>query len=130
MASTKKITIYDGVFGSRPTRFFQQDRSGSGAMFLDSDDPTDLVYEYTKYYSLYKVFKPDVRKALVIGGGAYSIPKALLAELPNAAVDVSEIEPSLFDLAKEYFDLEESPNLHNTPRTAAAYFKTQIKDMI
>jgi protein-L-isoaspartate O-methyltransferase len=82
-------------------------------MFLDSDDPTDLVYEYTKYYSLYKVFKPDVRNALVIGGGAYSIPKALLAELPNAAVDVSEIEPSLFDLAKEYFDLEESPNLHN-----------------
>jgi hypothetical protein len=53
-------------------------------MFLDSDDPTDLVYEYTKYYSLYKVFKPDVRNALVIGGGAYSIPKALLAELPNA----------------------------------------------
>ena len=109
----EKITIYDGMFESRPTRFFQQDRSGSGAMFLDSDNPADLVYEYTKYYSLYKVFKPDVRNALVIGGGAYSIPKALLAELPNATLDVSEIEPSLLALAKEYFAVEDNSNLYN-----------------
>ncbi|MBI2635456.1 MAG: fused MFS/spermidine synthase [Parcubacteria group bacterium] len=109
----EKITIYDNILGSRPIRVFQQDRSASGAMFLDSDDPTDLVYEYTKYYSLYKIFKPDVQNALVIGGGAYSVPKALLAELPNATIDVSEIEPSLFDLAKEYFNVEDTPNLYN-----------------
>src|SRR3990167_8318156 len=109
----EKITIYDGVYGNRPTRFFQQDRSGSGAMFLDSDDPTNLVYEYTKYYALYKAFKPDVQNALVIGGGAYSIPKAILSELPNATVDVSEIEPSLFGLAKEYFGVKDNSNLYN-----------------
>ena len=109
----EKITIYDGVFGGRPTRFFKQDRSGSGAMFLDSDDPTNLVYEYTKYYALYKAFKPDVQNALVIGGGAYSIPKAILSELPNATVDVSEIEPSLFGLAKEYFGVKDNSNLYN-----------------
>ncbi len=109
----EKITIYDGTFGSRPVRFFQQDRSASGAMFLDSNDPTDLVYEYLKYYSLYKIFKPHIQNALVIGGGAYSIPKALLAELPNATVDVSEIEPSLFDVSKKYFGVKDNPNLHN-----------------
>jgi len=109
----EKITIYNSTQGNRPIRIFQQDRSISGAMFLDTDDPTDLVYKYTKYYSLYKIFKPDVQNTLVIGGGAYSIPKALLAELPNATVDVSEIEPSLFNLAKQYFRVEESPHLHN-----------------
>ena len=109
----EKITIYDGTYAGRPARFFQQDRSGSGAMFLDSDDPTDLVYDYTKYYSVYKVFKPDVQNALVMGGGAYSIPKVLLAELPNAAVDVSEIEPSLFNLAKEYFGVKDNSRLQN-----------------
>ena len=108
-----KIIIYDGVFDGRQTRFFQQDQSNSSAIFLDSDDPTDLVYEYTKYYSLYKIFKPNVQNALVIGGGAYSIPKALLWELPNATVDVSEIEPSLFDLAKKYFNANNSQNLHS-----------------
>jgi len=109
----EKITIYDGILKDRPTRFFQQDISSSSAMFLDSNDQTDLVYEYSKYYSLYKIFKPEVQNALIIGGGAYSIPKALLAELPDAKIDVSEIEPSLFFLAKKYFNLGDNPNLHN-----------------
>jgi spermidine synthase/MFS family permease len=113
----ERITIHDGAYGGRPTRFFQQDRSSSGAssgaMFLDSNDPTDLVYDYTKYYSLYKIFTPRVEHALVIGGGAYSVPKALLRELPDAEIDVAEIEPSLYGLAKKYFDLPESPRLHD-----------------
>jgi spermidine synthase len=109
----QKITIYEGAFYGRPARFLLLDRSESGAMFLDSEDPTDLVYDYTKYYGLYRVFTPEVRRALVLGGGAYSIPKALLRELPDAEVDVAEIEPSFFELAKRYFSVQESPRLHN-----------------
>jgi hypothetical protein len=82
-------------------------------MFLDSRDPGDLVYDYTKYYSLYKVFSPRLEHALVLGGGAYSVPKALLRENPEVDVDVAEIEPSLFELAKRHFGVEESPRLHN-----------------
>lgn len=107
----EKITIYDGNYEGRSTRFFQQDRSSSGAMFLDTQDPKDLVYEYTKYYALYKIFTPSVQQALVIGGGAYSIPKALLTSLPNATVDVVEIEPLLHQLAQQYFFLKEDPRL-------------------
>ncbi len=109
----EKITIYDGQFAGRPTRFFRQDRSGSGAQFLDTSDPKDLVYDYTKYYSLYTIFNPDVKNALVIGGGVYSVPKALLADLPNATIDVSEIEPSLHDLSQKYFGLQDNPRLRN-----------------
>lgn len=106
----EKITIYDDKYKERPTRFLQQDRSHSGAMFLDSDE---LVYDYTQYYALYKILKPDVENALVIGGGAYSIPKALLKNLPEATVDVSEIDSSLFELAQKYFKLVETERLHN-----------------
>ena len=106
----EKITIYDGEYAGRPTRFFRQDRSRSGAMFFDSDE---LVFNYTKYYALYKVFKPDVKNALVIGGGAYSVPKALLKDLPDAAVDVSEIEPSLYELAQKYFRVAKTEHLNN-----------------
>lgn len=109
----EKITIYDEQLSGRPARFFEQDRSQSGAMFLDSDNPKDLAEDYTKYYSLYKVFDPGIKNALVIGGGAYSIPKALLADLPDASVDVSEIEPSLYGLAKQYFGLSDDPRLHS-----------------
>jgi spermidine synthase len=109
----QQITIYEGSYLGRPARFLLLDRSESGAMFLDSTDPGDLVYDYTKYYSLYKVFTPRVQNALVLGGGAYSIPKALLHELPDAVIDVAEIEPSFLDLAKRYFGAAESPRLRN-----------------
>jgi len=109
----EKITIFDNWHNGRPARFFQQDKSTSGAMFLDTNDPTDLVYDYTKYYALYKIFSPEIKNVLVIGGGAYSIPKALLEDLPEANVDVSEIEPSLFELAKKYFNLKDNSRLKN-----------------
>lgn len=104
----EKITITDGIYQGRPARFLKQDTSHSAAMFLDSDE---LAYQYTKYYALYSMFTPEVDRALVIGGGAYSIPKALLKELPGAKVDVSEIEPSLVELSKKYFGLKDDPRL-------------------
>ena len=128
----EKIHIYDGIEAGRPARFFQQDRSSSGAMFLDSNIPTDLVYEYTKYYSIYKIFKSDIQNILVIGGGAYSIPKALLTDLPNANIDVSEIEPSLYVLAQKYFDLVEDSRLQNFTTDGRLFLKSSNKkyDMI
>lgn len=107
----EKIVIKDAVYGGRPTRFFMQDMSNSGAMYLDTNDPLDLVFDYTKYYALYQIFLPQVKHALVIGGGAYSIPKALVAELPEATVEVAEIEPSLPALGKQYFQLTDTPRL-------------------
>lgn len=106
----EKITIYDGKYLGRPTRFFVQDCSYSGAMFLDSDE---LAFDYTKYYVLYQIFKPEIKEALAIGGGAYSVPRALLNELPDANIDVSEIEPSLFELGKKYFKVPDDKRLKN-----------------
>jgi spermidine synthase len=104
----EKITVAEGVYNGQSVRFLKQDTSNSAAMYLDSDE---LVYDYTKYYALYDVFEPEVKRALVMGGGAYSIPKALLADLPDALVDVSEIEPLLVSLSKKYFRLEDDPRL-------------------
>lgn len=110
----EKITIVDGEYRGRPTRFFYQDKSSSGAMYLDTDDPLDLAYDYTRAYSLYRPFVPEVREALVIGGGVYSIPKALLQALPEATVTVAEIEPSLPTLAETYFDLPRTARLQHS----------------
>lgn len=106
----EKILIYDGSYKGRPTRFLMQDRSNSAAMFLDSDE---LVYDYTKYYALYKIFNSDTKEVLAIGGGAYSVPKAILSELPRANIDIAEIEPSLFELGKKFFRVPDNPRLSN-----------------
>lgn len=107
----EKLTITDKLHNGRPARFFHQDKSSSGAMYLDTTDPNDMVYDYPRYYKLYESFGTDLRDALVIGGGIYSIPRALLAESPDVHVDVSEIEPSLQNLAKRYFKLPSDPRL-------------------
>lgn len=104
----EKLMVFDGTYKERPTRFLKQDWSSSSAMFLDSEE---LVYEYSTYYALYKVFKPDLREALVIGAGAYSIPKVLLQELPEARVDVVDIEPVLVDIGKQFFRVPNDPRL-------------------
>lgn len=106
----EKLFIFDREYKGRPARFFQQDRSNSAAMYLDADD---LVFDYSKYYALYKIFNPDLKQALVIGGGAYSIPKALLKEPGLETVDVAEIEPSLYELGRKYFRLPVDERLQN-----------------
>lgn len=104
----EKIMIYDSEYQGRPTRFLRQDWSASSAMFLDSEE---LVYDYTKYYALYKMFTPNPKEALVIGAGAYSVPKALLRESPDVRVDVVDIEPALVQLGKLFFRVPEDPRL-------------------
>ncbi len=106
----ERITIYDGLIENRPARFLKQDRSRAGAMYLDSEG---LAYEYLKYYSLYELFRSDLKEALVIGGGAYSVPKAILKEGPEVNIDVAEIEPELFKIAKLYFGVPDDPRLKN-----------------
>ncbi len=104
------ITIYDSEFYGVEARFLQQATDASSAMYLQSDE---LVYDYTKYYQVYKLVTKHPEHALVIGGGAYSVPKALLQDDPNVIVDVAEIEPELFALGQKYFRVPNDPRLIN-----------------
>jgi hypothetical protein len=105
------IRIFDGVMpDGRPVRSLRIDDSSSAARYLDGND---LVYGYTRFADLLPVWRPDARKALVIGGGAYSVPEALVKQLPRASVDVAEIEPDLYSLSKQYFGVQDNPRLVN-----------------
>ncbi|TSC80219.1 MAG: spermine synthase [Parcubacteria group bacterium Gr01-1014_18] len=106
----EKIIVYDGKYKDRPARLLQLDRSSSGAMFLDGDD---LAYDYFHYYALFPLFKSEMKEALVLGGGAYSIPKGILRDFPSSHVDVVEIEPALWDIGKKFFQVQESDRLAN-----------------
>lgn len=104
------IIIYDGLYDGKRARFLQQSTDASSAMYLDSPE---LVYAYSKYYDAYKAVKPDIKTALVIGGGAYSVPKALLQADPDVVVDVAEIEPEIFEISKRYFLVPDDKRLVN-----------------
>lgn len=106
----QKIAVREYEKDGERTRHMHLDLSNSAAINLDSDE---LVFGYTKYYSLYKLFNENPKNILVVGGGGYVVPSVYLNELPEVNVDAVEIEPGLFELSKKYFNLKEDPRLVN-----------------
>lgn len=96
------------------------------AMYTDA--PFNLALPYTKFYDLAFLFAPDAQKILMLGGGAYSVPKHLLSlssegkypvdqwpgsglRLQELDLDVVEIDPGMTKAARKYFALPEDPQL-------------------
>ena len=105
-----RVWIYDDIDTEtqRPIRRMSLNRQSASAMFLDGDD---LAWEYTKYYNLAGFLEPNLKKALLIGGAAYSYPKEFLKKFPNSTLDVVEIDPDLIGLAKKYFNLKDNERM-------------------
>jgi spermidine synthase len=66
---------------------------------------TDMAYVFN---DLLVENNPNV---LVLGAGAYTIPKILAEEMPQASIDVIEIDPSLETIGRDYFDLGNYPTI-------------------
>lgn len=105
------IIVEEILFNGKKIRVLRFDPAYQAGVFLDSDD---LPFEYTKYYSIYEIINPQAEKALFLGGGGYTTPRRLLLDKNNIKrIDVVEIEPSLYQIAKQYFKLEDDPRLVN-----------------
>ena len=102
------MQIIDAEEQDRPVRYLV---TGNGSlqsgMYLDK--PNELLFDYTKYYLLGLDFFPEAESVVVIGGGAYSVPKKFL-ELKKK-VTVVEIDPKLTEIAQKFFSLPDDENL-------------------
>lgn len=95
------------------------------AMFADGT--TDLVFEYTKFYRLFRHFVPDPAHALMIGGSAYTYPRDFIKHYPNAKMDVVEIDPGMTAVAREYFGLSDEKNIAIYHQDARMYLNENKK---
>ena len=112
-----RVWVYDAFLEGRSVRVMQLNDSSDSAMFLPDEG---LALEYTKYFRLAGHFLPELKKALMLGGGAYSYPKHFLNEFPGAGIDVVEIDPKLTEIAKQYFNLTDDSRMriyHEDGRT-------------
>jgi spermidine synthase len=106
----ERIVIRDIPHRDRTARILLQDRNISGGLYLDDGS---MAFDYTQYFDLYRLFTPELKTALAIGGGAYNVPRSILRGSARATVDVAEIDPSLHALAIRYFALPEDARLRN-----------------
>jgi len=106
----ERIVVRDVPLQGRVARILWQDQNISGGLYLEDGS---MAFDYTKHFDLYRLFTPELKTALAIGGGAYNVPRAILQDAPQAIVDVAEIDPTLHALAIRYFALPDDPRLRN-----------------
>lgn len=121
------IRIYDGYRypDHRLVRVLQTDPSGSqSAMFVDA--PNDHVFDYTKFYDLAFFYRPKISRALMLGGGGYSIPKYIMANFPEVEVDVVELDPGMTEVAKQYFEFTPNEKIRIFHEDARTFINREI----
>ncbi len=101
------------------------------------DNPTELLFDYTRFYALGTALFPKAHEVLMLGGGGYSIPKWLLAGhggLDSAAlrVDVVELDAGMTRVAKASFALKDDPRMRIFHEDARRYVNrnTQKYDLV
>lgn len=82
------------------------DGSPQSAKYVNS---TETPWDYPEYFHLPFLMRPDVEKALFIGGGGFVSPQQYAER--GVKVDAVEIDPRVVEASKTYFGLRESENL-------------------
>ena len=97
-----------GTDGAR-VREMYLDHQPEGAMVLDDD--RKFFYEYTRFLELGPLFAPHMKRAIFIGGGAFTMPKALQLMKPEMSIAVAELDEEVVDAGKKFFRLGKFPKL-------------------
>lgn len=87
----------------------RDNHSIESASYADTGEP--YLFGYYDYYDLALAAVPEVRRTLLIGGGAFSYPRHQLSMYPDSVAEAVEIDPDLVDVARSTFGLTDDPRL-------------------
>jgi spermidine synthase len=93
----------------RNTRSLRFNNYIEGAISLEA--PFETRVSYTNAFELARIFKPQLEKILIIGGGGGIGARKFVNDDQNVRVDLVEIDPRVVDLSFKYFHLEPSERL-------------------
>lgn len=123
----------DNSLGGKSVRLMATD-PGYSQSGMRLDDPNELYFNYTRYYALGPALVPNAKKALMLGGGGYSVPKWLLAgksaikNPESLELTVVELDPQMTKAAQEYFALKPDKRLKILHEDARAFLNRQQEE--
>jgi spermidine synthase len=79
---------------------------------VDLKDPDDLPVPYNRIMPAALAYPDATKRILMIGLGAGSISTYLARAMPDAQIDVVELDPGVIDAGKKYFGLQETDKVH------------------
>jgi len=103
------VTEHGAGGAYNPGTYLQFNNYIESGIGLDPPWPTRTTY--TDSFQLAKIFRPDLRRILVVGGGGGIGPRKFTTDDPECEVDLVEIDPEVIAISKKYFHLVESPRL-------------------
>ncbi|AKF82995.1 hypothetical protein MFUL124B02_32065 [Myxococcus fulvus 124B02] len=92
-------------------RYLQFDESGALQSVVWPGQPKKLELAYTRVSMVALAFVPKPQRVLVVGLGGGAMPMFLRAVLPEAHIDVVDIDPDVVDVAKRFFGFREDARL-------------------
>jgi spermidine synthase len=95
--------------GSRRCLKFSMD--GGDQSCVDLRAPKRLVHEYVRFLSVGLLFVPRTPRVLMLGLGGGRAVRMFLDADPGLQLDVVEINPTVVQVARQYFDIEPSERL-------------------
>lgn len=132
------------------TVFYDKDSSlwvheKNGLRCLYGENPSDATYvhgctpldmrnlialQYLKAFLGALYINPDPKNVLDLGLGAGTLPKALNYVVPNAYIDIVEINPVVLDIASRFFGFKESAHIKVHIADALLYESDKMYDII
>ena len=123
-------SLYQNILVVRePSRLclrFSLRRQTRNQSCIDPDVPQRMVFGYTQMMMALLLLDPAPRRILVAGLGGGTLPTALAALLPDATVDVVEIDPAVVALAKRYFGFESTARVRLEVADARVFVKRAL----
>jgi spermidine synthase len=122
----REVLVYEEN-GERCMCFTRQCRIGrQSCIFLS--DPHRFALNYTRMMLGGMLFTgPAPQRVLIVGLGGGSIPKALREILPQAQIDIAEIDPAVTRVAKRFFNFKEDPKMKVIELDGRVYVKRAIR---
>jgi len=97
--------IVDTIYTGRPARVLYSGHRQAAQSGVALDDKDELLFDYNeRFMELIRGLSP--RRILLIGGGAFTLPRAINQEFPSMHLDVVELDKQLYDLATQYFSFQ------------------------
>lgn len=109
---------------TRCLRFSRQ--NGTQQSCFSLSNPEKVLFECNKMMLGALYLQPNPRRVLMIGLGGGTLASAVARILPQAEIDVVEIDPAIVRVAKDYFNLQTSPKLRVTVKDGRVFVKRAI----
>jgi spermidine synthase len=97
--------IADTLYQGRPARVLYSGNNDAAQSGVARDGKPELLFDYNqRFMEIIRGTAPD--SVLLLGGGAFTLPTAVLTELPQIRMDIVELDDGLLELARQYFDFQ------------------------